>query len=93
MVTHVYLNRGPSHKSCQLISSRPARLRQEPEPPPCLVPDERSAAVIESSISWNYTIWLNILFLVVAAVLIIRFVRSNGVPMLRMMGGSPSREH
>lgn len=52
-----------------------------------LVPDERTAKVVESSVSWNYTTWLNIVFLVLALALIWRFVRTGGVPMLRMMGG------
>ena len=44
--------------------------------------------------SWNYTTWLNIAFLVLAVVLIMRFFRTGGVAMLRMMGGSPdSHEH
>jgi hypothetical protein len=47
------------------------------------------AAMEESGISWNYTTWLNILFLALAAVLVFRFVRTGGIPMLRMMGGSP----
>jgi uncharacterized membrane protein YraQ (UPF0718 family) len=54
-----------------------------------LVPDERTAKVVESSVSWNYTTWLNIVFLVLAFALVWRFVRTGGVPMLRMMGGSP----
>jgi uncharacterized membrane protein YraQ (UPF0718 family) len=58
-----------------------------------LVPTERNAKVIEASISWNYTTYLNIAFLILAAVLIWRFVRSGGLPMLRMMGGSPDAEH
>jgi uncharacterized membrane protein YraQ (UPF0718 family) len=55
-----------------------------------LIPRQRNATVMEASISWNYTTWLNIAFLVIAAVLIVRFVTSGGVPMLRMMGGSPA---
>ncbi|OBG39707.1 permease [Mycobacterium sp. E3198] len=55
-----------------------------------LIPSERNATVLEASVSWNYTTWLNIAFLVIAAVLIVRFVTSGGVPMLRMMGGSPA---
>lgn len=55
-----------------------------------LIPRQRNATVIEASISWNYTTWLNIAFLAIAAVLIVRFVTSGGVPMLRMMGGSPA---
>ncbi len=54
-----------------------------------LIPRERSATVMQAGISWNYTTWLNIAFLVVAATLIARFVTSGGVPMVRMMGGSP----
>jgi uncharacterized protein len=45
-------------------------------------------------VSWDYTSWLNIVFLILAAALIIRFVRTGGVAMLRMMGGSPdSHDH
>ncbi|MGN6444497.1 permease [Amnibacterium sp.] len=58
-----------------------------------LVPQDRHAAVLESSISWNYTTWLNIVFLAVAAVLVIRFFRSGSGPMLREMGGSPDAGH
>lgn len=54
-----------------------------------LVPHERRAAVLESTISWNYTTWLNIAFLAIAAVLVVWFYRSGSGPMLRMMGGSP----
>ena len=54
-----------------------------------LIPQQRSAQVLHQGISWNYTTWLNIVFLVLAAVLVIRFVRTGGLPMLRMMGGSP----
>ena len=39
--------------------------------------------------SWDYTTWLNIVFLVLAAALVIRFVRTGGGAMLRMMGGAP----
>jgi uncharacterized protein len=55
-----------------------------------LIPTQRNAMVMEASISWNYTTWLNIAFLVVAVVLVVRFVTSGGMPMLRMMGGSPA---
>jgi uncharacterized membrane protein YraQ (UPF0718 family) len=58
-----------------------------------LTPTQRSAKVTEAGISWNYTTWLNIVFLVLAALLIARFVRTGGIPMLRMMGGAPGREH
>ena len=54
-----------------------------------LVPTVRDATVLEAGISWDYTTWLNIAFLVMAAVLVARFVTTGGIPMLRMMGGSP----
>nr|WP_076105869.1 permease [Mycobacterium colombiense] len=54
-----------------------------------LIPIQRNATVIEASISWNYTTWLNIVFLALAAILVARFVTSGGLPMVRMMGGSP----
>ncbi|WP_461480107.1 permease [Mycobacterium sp. HUMS_1102779] len=58
-----------------------------------LIPAQRSAVVLHAGISWNYTTWLNIAFLVVAVALVARFVASGGMPMLRMMGGSPDAEH
>jgi uncharacterized membrane protein YraQ (UPF0718 family) len=54
-----------------------------------LIPTERDAKVVESSISWNYTTYLNIAFLALALVLVVRFFRSGGRSMLSMMGGAP----
>jgi len=54
-----------------------------------LIPAGRHARVMEASIQWNYTTVLNIIFLLVAAALCYRFVRTGGVPMLKMMGGGP----
>ena len=54
-----------------------------------LIPQQRSARVMAEGISWNYTTWLNIAFLILAAVLLVRFFRSGGRDMLRMMGGAP----
>jgi uncharacterized protein len=54
-----------------------------------LIPHQRNATVMEAAVSWNYTTWLNLVFLVIAALLVARFVTSGGMPMLRMMGGSP----
>ena len=42
-----------------------------------LVPTNRDVAILDSGISWNYTTWLNIVFLVIAAVLLVVFVRSG----------------
>ena len=54
-----------------------------------LVPDRARAHLPSDGIQWNYTTWLNLLFLVVAGALVVRFVRSGALPMLRMMGGAP----
>lgn len=59
-----------------------------------LVPTERSAKVLEASISWNYTTVLNIIFLVIATLLIVRFFQTGGRNMLKMMKEpSATQEH
>lgn len=58
-----------------------------------LVPGDRHAMVMAGGISWNYTTWLNIAFLILAAALVVRFVATGGVRMLGMMGGSPETGH
>jgi uncharacterized membrane protein YraQ (UPF0718 family) len=59
-----------------------------------LIPAERAARVAEEGIRWNYTTVLNIVFLLLAAALLVRFFRSGGRSMLKMMGGSPdASEH
>ncbi len=57
------------------------------------IPSQRNAMVMDAGISWNYTSWLNIAFLALAAALVIRFATTGGIPMLRMMGGSPDDQH
>ncbi|MDQ2873658.1 MAG: permease [Actinomycetota bacterium] len=54
-----------------------------------LIPAGRHARVTEASVQWNYTTVLNIIFLILAAALCYRFVRTGGIPMLKMMGGAP----
>ncbi|WP_433567282.1 permease [Nocardia sp. CA-151230] len=58
-----------------------------------LIPRERNAMVMTEGIHWNYTTWLNIAFLTLTALLVLRFVRTGGIPMLRMMGSAPDDEH
>ena len=55
-----------------------------------LIPAGRHARVTETGITWNYTTILNIIFLLAAAALVTRFVRSGAGPMLKMMGGAPA---
>jgi uncharacterized protein len=51
-----------------------------------LTPTERNAKVVTARVTWNYSTYLNIVFLMLAAVLIWRyFRRGGGWPMLRMM--------
>jgi uncharacterized protein len=52
-----------------------------------LVPHGTRASLPDQGVSWNYTTWLNIAFLLLAAALVIRFVRTGGLMMLRMMNG------
>jgi uncharacterized protein len=58
-----------------------------------LVPEQRHARVVEASISWNYTTWLNIAFLVLAGLLVWRFLRTGGPGMLRMMNRPAAMGH
>ncbi len=58
-----------------------------------LVPTTRDANVAATAIHWDYTTVLNIVALVLAIALVVRFVRTGGMPMLKMMGGTPRQEH
>ncbi|MCX4402543.1 MULTISPECIES: permease [unclassified Streptomyces] len=57
-----------------------------------LIPDQSDAKIPMEGVSWNYTTWLNIAFLLLAAALVWRFLRTGGREMLRMMGGAPEPE-
>ena len=50
-----------------------------------LVPRERAAVVLEPHVALNYTTGLNVIFLGLAGVLLVRFFKTNGPTMLRMM--------
>jgi uncharacterized membrane protein YraQ (UPF0718 family) len=50
-----------------------------------LIPQHRNVATITKDMQWNYTTVLNILFLFIALVLVVRFLRTGGPAMLRMM--------
>ncbi len=55
-----------------------------------LVPSGRHAKVGEIAPHWDYTTFLNIAFLLLAAGLVVCFVRTGGLGMLKMMGGAPT---
>jgi uncharacterized membrane protein YraQ (UPF0718 family) len=50
-----------------------------------IIPQNRNVVAITEGIHWNYTSILNIIFLVLAAILVMRFVRTGGIAMLKMM--------
>ncbi len=56
-----------------------------------IIPTSRSVAAVTEAPSFNYTSFLNALFLLVAAVLLWRFLRTGGRAMLRMMN-QPAEE-
>src|ERR1700716_2118711 len=58
-----------------------------------LVPAQRNARVVEASITWNYTTWLNVAFLILAGLLVWRFLKTGGLAMLRMMNRPAAMEH
>ena len=50
-----------------------------------LIPHQRAAQIAEMSITFNYTTILNIIFLAVAAFLVVRFLKTGGPKMLAHM--------
>ena len=59
-----------------------------------LIPDQADAKIPMEGVSWNYTTFLNIAFLLLAAALLIRFARTGGPAMLRMMNApEPEMAH
>jgi uncharacterized membrane protein YraQ (UPF0718 family) len=56
-----------------------------------LIPAERNADVAEASVTWNYTTFLNMIFIGVSVVLVVRFLRTGGPAMLRTMNEAPDR--
>jgi uncharacterized protein len=58
-----------------------------------LAPPHRQITVFQSGPAWNYTTYLNIAALALAALLGWRFLRTGGVQMLRAMESSPLPGH
>jgi uncharacterized protein len=50
-----------------------------------LIPHQRSAQIVESSVSFNHTTVLNIIFVAIAAFLLVRFFKTGGPKMLAHM--------
>jgi uncharacterized protein len=54
-----------------------------------LTPTNRAVTVFNAGITWDYTTFINIAFLVLIAVLMIRFLRTGGPMMLKEMDAPP----
>ena len=61
---------------------RRLRRRDHLRRPRLSCPPSATPQVVETTISWNYTTYLNIVFLALAGALLVRFVRTGGMPML-----------
>jgi hypothetical protein len=57
-----------------------------------LIPATRDAKVIAPHISLNSDTYLNVVAIALTTVLVVRFLRTGGRPMLAMMGGAPDQE-
>jgi uncharacterized protein len=58
-----------------------------------LTPANRAITVFQTTIAWNSDTFLDIAFLLVIALLAIRFLRTGGIEMLRMMEQKPGATH
>jgi len=58
-----------------------------------LIPTQRKARVVEASITWDYTTWLNVLFLILAGLFVWRFLKTGGPAMLCMMNRPADHGH
>jgi uncharacterized membrane protein YraQ (UPF0718 family) len=59
-----------------------------------LIPEgPRNAKVVEAGVTLNYTTVLNVVFLAVALVLVVRFLRTGGPAMLTMMDEPMNEDH
>ncbi len=57
-----------------------------------LTPTNRNITVFDTSVTWNYDTFLNIGFLLLVAGMLVRFLRTGGIEMLRMME-MPEKTH
>lgn len=60
-----------------------------------LIPHEHKARLVEATIQWNYTTVLNIIFGALSILLLVRFFRTAGAQMIRMMNrpAHPAQGH
>lgn len=60
-----------------------------------IIPQVRVVGVLTEGIQWNYTTWLNLVFLLVSGFLVARFFKTDGLEMLKMMeiSNGKKRQH
>jgi uncharacterized membrane protein YraQ (UPF0718 family) len=58
-----------------------------------LIPHEHKARIIEAAVQWNYTTILNVIFGALSALLLVRFFRTGGVKMIRIMNRPMQRQN
>ena len=58
-----------------------------------LVPQRRAVQIVGQGFAWNYTTFLNLAFLVLAALLLWRFLKTGGPAMLRHMAHAGGHDH
>src|SRR5207302_526042 len=58
-----------------------------------LVPGHRSVGVFTTAIGWDANTYINIAFLALVIPMLVRFLRTGGIAMLKMMGGAPDDAH
>ncbi len=58
-----------------------------------ITPTDHAARVVHASFQWNYTTILNLIFLALAALLVLRFLRTGGPAMLKMMSQPAGAGH
>jgi uncharacterized membrane protein YraQ (UPF0718 family) len=56
-----------------------------------IIPTSRRVGAVTAAPSWDYTSVLNVVFLAIAAALVIRFLSTGGRQMLRMMNTPPEQ--
>ncbi len=57
-----------------------------------LAPHDRHAAIVAPHVTWNYTTVLNCVFLALGGILVVRFLKTGGPKMLRMMDRPMQRD-
>ncbi|HVC35968.1 MAG TPA: permease [Candidatus Dormibacteraeota bacterium] len=57
-----------------------------------IIPKTHHVVAIGEHITFNYTTVLNIIFIGIVGWLVVRFISTGALPMLKMMGGNPHKE-